>query len=229
MEQHRGLLLIGLLCGLFLAADTERLEQKLRSTNTDERRDAAKALAGMGDEASGAAKALTKALSDKDRFVRRFAAQALGAIGPSVAGSAIEPLARILNQFGETKEVQEAAAVSLGKMGLKGRDPLIAALQSRRLDPSVRQKAADSLGNLGADGASAVPALVQALDDPGTRGAAVGALGQIGPAARGAEKELRGMLENKQFRRDKALKDAVQSALKKISTKQTSQTSKKDS
>ena len=67
-------LIAGLLfAGLAFAADTEALVQKLRSSNPDERREAARALSDLGADAKGATKALTLALADRDRFVRRFA------------------------------------------------------------------------------------------------------------------------------------------------------------
>ena len=86
-------LIAGLLfAGLAFAADTEALVQKLRSSNPDERREAARALSDLGADAKGATKALTLALADRDRFVRRFAAQALGRIKSTKSIKAIEPI-----------------------------------------------------------------------------------------------------------------------------------------
>jgi HEAT repeat protein len=212
--------LVGLLlAGLAIAADLDALVQKLRSTNVDERREAARALAELGPDAKGATKSLTVALSDRDRFVRRFAAQALGAIGPSATGLAVDPLSKLLSAPGEAKEVQEAAAKALGVMGSKAIDPLVTALKNKRLDNSVRQTAAESLGNMREAAVPAVPALIGALDDPSVRAAAVGAIGQIGPPAKSAEKDLREILEDKGLRRDKALRASVQASLKKIGGK----------
>jgi len=104
-------------------------------------------------------------------------------------------------------------------MGSKAVDPLVAALKNKKLDNSVRQKAAESLGNLNEAAVPAVPALIKALEDPAVRAAAVGAIGQIGPSARSAEKELREILEDKGLRRDKALRASVQNSLKKIGGK----------
>ena len=51
-------LIAGLLfAGLAFAADTEALVQKLRSSNPDERREAARALSDLGADAKGATKA----------------------------------------------------------------------------------------------------------------------------------------------------------------------------
>lgn len=208
-----------LLAGLAIAADADALIQKLRSNNVDERREAARGLAEMGPEAKAATKALTVSLSDHDRFVRRFSAQALGAIGPAASAQGIDPLGKLLSNPGESKEVQEAAASALGKMGTKAVDPLVTALKNKKLDNSVRQKAAESLGNLNEAAVPAVPALIKALGDPAVRAAAVGAIGQIGPPARSAEKELREILEDKGLRRDKALRASVQYSLKKIGGK----------
>ncbi len=208
-----------LMAGLAIAADADALIQKLRSSNVDERREAARGLAEMGPEAKAATKALTLSLSDKDRFVRRFSAQALGAIGVPASAQGVEPLGKLLVTSGESKEVQEAAATALGKMGTKAVDPLVAALKNKKLDNSVRQKAAESLGNLNESAVPAVPALIKALEDPAVRASAVGAIGQIGPPARSAEKELREILEDKSLRRDKALRASVQNSLKKIGGK----------
>ena len=208
-----------LFAGLAYAADTDALIQKLRSSNVEERREAARSLAEMGPEAKAAARALTMSLADKDRFVRRFSAQALGAIGTAASAQGVDPLGKLLANTGESKEVQEAAATALGKMGSKAVDPLVAALKNKKLDNSVRQKAAESLGNLNEAAVPAVPALIKALEDPAVRAAAVGAIGQIGPSARSAEKELREILEDKGLRRDKALRASVQNSLKKIGGK----------
>jgi HEAT repeat protein len=60
----------------------------------------------------------------------------------------------------------------------------------------VRWTAGDLLGQLGRNGAAAVPALAGALKDPDAhvRGVAIRALGQIGPAARDAVAPLTGLL-----------------------------------
>lgn len=226
MKPLAPLLVCLLLGGLALAADTDALIQKLKSPNPEERREAAKGLADLGPEAKSAARALTVALGDKDRFVRRFAAQALGAIGQAAAGTASDPLGKAMLSAGESKEVQEAAAQALGSMGSKGLDPLVVAVKTKRLPDSVRQKATESIGNLKGDGVSAVPALMDALQDPVVRFSAVTALGQIGPPAKSAEKQLRDLLENKQLRRDKALRSAVQGSLKKIGGKESVQPKK---
>src|SRR5262249_57715584 len=59
-------------------ADVADLVKKLSSKDNEVRRSAASDLADLGKDAKDAVPALTKALKDKDLYVRRFAAQALG-------------------------------------------------------------------------------------------------------------------------------------------------------
>jgi HEAT repeat protein len=126
------------------------------------RRSAAKALAESGTEAKQAVSALTQALKDKDLFVRRFAAQALGKVGPD-AKAAVPELAALLKNNKEKKEVQEAAAKALGKIGKPGVAALGAAVKDAGLEVLVRKTAANALAELGPEAKDALADLTSAL------------------------------------------------------------------
>lgn len=204
-----------LLTGLAMAADVPALVKQLKSPSTEDRRIAAKELASMRADAKPAVGALVGALGDQDKFVRRFAAQALGEIGPD-ARAGVKGLTSALARTGEAREVQQAAAIALGRIGSDGIPALVGALKDKKLDSSVRSKAAEGIGLLGSAGGPAVGDLTKALGDPDVRMAAVGALAQMGPTAKGSEKALREMAEDKKNKRDKALMGAVKDALKKV-------------
>jgi HEAT repeat protein len=144
------------------AADIDELVKQLKSSDNDARRAAAKALAEAGAEAKSAVDALTKALKDNDLFVRRFAAQALGQVGPD-AKAAAPALAAVLKDNKEKKEVQEAAATALGKIGKPGVSALSAAVKDAKMELLVRKAAANALGEIGPDARDALPALTGTL------------------------------------------------------------------
>jgi HEAT repeat protein len=205
-------------------AEVEGLIKKLKSTDSDERRAAATALAELGAEAKGAVPALTAALKDKDLFVRRYAAQALGAIGAD-ARKSVPGLRALLSD--SRKEVREAAVVALGKVGgPEAVQALAAAVRDGANEPSVRKKAAEALGALGPGARSAVPALTAALTgkakkakktsaDDDVRVEVAAALGAIAkPQDKAAVAALKAVSEGKQ--RNKALKKTATDALRKI-------------
>jgi len=184
-------------------------EARLSSAETEERRDAVMRLGAMArPEASRAAAsalsdpaAIVRAtaaratlslgpdeasnlilplLRDRDEFVRREAAYALGQTR-SLRG--LEALAVAVGADKQAS-VRGAAALSLGQIGAPGAVPALAAALSRRLpaagffnrlrrrkveeDEFVRRAAAVSLGQIG--GREAVPVLVEALSDARTPG-----------------------------------------------------------
>src|SRR5260370_3766385 len=102
------------LIGSVQAADVDDLVKQLKDKETDVRRKAAKELADAGPDAKPAVPMLIAALKDSDLFVRRFSAQALGAIGEESAMPALE---KVVKDANEKKEVQEAAVIAVGKMG----------------------------------------------------------------------------------------------------------------
>ena len=124
--------------------------------------------------------ALMKALEDQDANVRWGAAYALGEIG---AGSvdAIPALVKLLQDNNEV--VRLSATGALGEVGKDAVPILIQALQSEKL--GVQAYVAWALGKIGVPDAIAaiigiLPELIQALQNPVTRGAATGALGEMG-------------------------------------------------
>lgn len=82
-------------------------------------------------------------------------------------------------------------------------------------DARTRQKAVESLGNVGYDNPATVPALITALDDRESRvrGAAVLALLKIGPEAQEAIPALQKMLNDK----DAKVRQYANKALERIS------------
>ncbi len=209
------------------AADLSELTQKLKDKDPDTRRDAARGLAEMGAEAKPAVPALTAALKDSDLFVRRFSAQALGEIGADAQG-AVPGLSAILKDGKEKKEVQEAAALALGKIGPAGIPALMAAVKDHDKEPSVRRNAVLGLSKMGTDAKSAIPTLVSELTgkDGGTKkmpnpdslkSDIVSALGEIATAKDdNAISAIEGLTAGKNGKKDKSLVKAVQDAVKKI-------------
>jgi HEAT repeat protein len=225
--------LVCAICSLGTAARADALDdliKQLKNNDSDLRREAAKRLGEMGADAQKAGPALVTAVkSDKDLFVRRFAAQALGAVGadPKIA---VPALTSLLKE--DTKELTEAAIGSLGKMGADGVSALVDALKKngtakkekgKKKGPAtpdrtafLRAKATQALGEIGPSAKDAVPALVEALKDASIRADAATALGNIGSGAKDAVSALREALTGKGNKKDKAFKDAVNQAIKKI-------------
>jgi len=120
---------------------------------------------------------VTKALEDKDTYVRESAAEALGEIGPD-AKEAIPTLIDLLQD--REAYVRKSAANALGEIGPHAKEAvpaLIIALGDE--DSWVRVYAAEALGKIGVK--EAVPALIGALEDEDkyVRGKAVTALKKI--------------------------------------------------
>jgi HEAT repeat protein len=226
--------ILGAVLGLTLscwpacAADIDDLMGKLKDKDADTRRQAAKALSDAGADAKPALPLLMKGLLDKDVYVRRFSAQALGNIGAD-AQTALPLMKAIIANSQETKEVQEAVVVALGKMGTSGVEILIAALRDGGKDTDVRRKAAESLGTLGTDAHAAVSALTDTLlgkdmagkkkgpANPGDiRIEVVTALGGIANAKDSATIKALEDITTAKGNRNRALKSAASDALKKI-------------
>lgn len=163
-------------------------------------------------------------LRDRDEFVRREAAYALG-LARSPSG--VPALAAAL-EADKQPSVRGAAAVALGQIGDAAAAPALAGALSRRLQASgffnrlrrrkveedefVRRAAAVSLGQLGSR--EAVPVLVEALSNARTpddvRREAARALGLIGDPA--AAPALRSVLSH----RDPYLSRIAFEALRKL-------------
>jgi HEAT repeat protein len=203
---------------------------QLKDRDSDMRRGAAKRLAEMGADAKKAGPALVAAVkNDRDLFVRRFAAQALGAVGADPK-TAVPPLAALLKE--DSKELTEAAITSLGKMGADGVSALVEVVKKKDTSKKdknpkkgpvtpdrsafLRAKAVAALGEIGPEAKAAVPALIDALKDASIRADVATALGNMGSAAKDAVPALREALTGKGNKRDRAFRDAVNQAIRKI-------------
>jgi HEAT repeat protein len=217
MKRFLGLIGIVVCAATAQAADVGELVKQLKSSDTAERRAAAKALEEGGAESKAAVPALIKALKDRDTFVRRFSAQALGAIGPD-ARQAVSALTTTLND--SHKEVQEAAARALGKLGPAGVETLIVIVRDDSRDATMRRQAIDSLNSLGQDAHSAVPTLTELIKEPAAKGKKKAAPGDVrvaaavalGSLATSNDKETIKALEALTDKKSKAPRELRQSA-----------------
>jgi HEAT repeat protein len=157
------------------------------------------ALGGIGPGASGATKTLASRLrTDPDYFVRQYAAETLGRIGPQAA-EAVPELRLALKD--KAVQVRDHAAPALGLIGSKAAQAIPDLLQTMRTDKSnqTRWLAAHSLTQIGMQGQkSAVPLLIEGLADEDVNvvfHCAV-ALGQIGPDAKAALAALERVQKN---------------------------------
>lgn len=236
-----------------LQREIERLRARLSSSDTEERREAVTRLGAMARAdssraalpalkdaavivrataarailslpATEAAAALLPLLADKDEFVRRETAYALG---QTRSRTAVEALATALARDREAG-VRGAAAVALGQIGDEAATPVLTEAIGRRIARSgflnrirfrrteenefVRRSAAVALGQL--KSRAAVPALINALaneragDD--VRREAARALGLIGDPA--AIPTLRAALAT----RDPYLSEIASEAIRKL-------------
>jgi len=196
------------------AEDTNKLILQLKNKDPEIRRVAAKTLGENGADEPKIVEALIHGLQDKDTFVRRFSAQSLGNL-KTQNKDAIPALAVLLNNSEEKKENQNAAAISLGKIGASSFSVLHSAFLDKSKPTNIREKAIEAIGTLGKDGKSAVPDLMETLKDNDLRFASAVALGKIGSEAKQAKESLKLIVEDKK-QRDKSFKDAASDALKNI-------------
>jgi HEAT repeat protein len=219
---------LGVVLGL-PGASIEDLIKQARSKDSDERRNAFKDLAEASPEASQVLPTLMDGLKDPDKYVRRFAAQALGKLEDLDGKKVLPTLSKMAGDKNEQKEVQEAVVAAMGKMGTDAVVPLTKVLKDHDKDLSVRQRAADSLGIIGPPGAkTAVPVLLEVMNEKGDmkkkgmpnlegsiRVDAIAALGKIASKKDDAAvKALETLAAEKN--KDKNFKAAVNSALKAI-------------
>jgi HEAT repeat protein len=149
------------------------------------------ALGQVGSAALRAVPALIKALGDGDRRVRWNVEKVLAAMGePALKGI-------ISGTSDESPDVRMGCAATLERMGLaaeKALPDLIRLIGDG--DARVRMRAARALGavgSAGADAAATVVALQKALADKAwpVRWAAARSLGELGPMAKPALRDLR--------------------------------------
>lgn len=213
------------------ASEVSDLIKQLKDSDVENRRIAAKSLGESGSAAKEAVPALIVALKDPDRFVRRFAAQALEEIGPE-AKSAVPTLHAMLAAGKDRKEVLDAVAKALGKIG---GDPssvttLTATLKDTKADMDVRRQSAEVLGKLGSQAKSAIPALVGVLKLPAKKGQmpagfndlrteAINALVEIATSDDKTVVDALTEISTSKDNRDRGLNRIVKDALKKIKAK----------
>ncbi|GIW86414.1 MAG: hypothetical protein KatS3mg108_0738 [Isosphaeraceae bacterium] len=167
------------------------LADALRHHNPFVREQAALALRSMGPAASAAVPDLIDSLADEVPYVREKAAEALGAIGPP-AEVAIPRLIRLLGEdFGL---VLDASALALAALGPPAVPSLVGLLKHEV--GGTRAYAALALGKIGPAAASAVPDLIDLIEEPHRFAwlSGIESLGRIGPAAAGASPALVGSL-----------------------------------
>lgn len=207
-----------LVCVSFTWANLDENIKKLASTDASDRREAAQGLVEeVGPKSTKAIKPLIKALNDKDRFVRRFAAQALGKIG-SAASEAVPALERMLQDDrsvrpaallalskmgpsavpalaraagkGNAEDVQEQAIDALAAAGKAGLQPLLNVIGDNAVSGTLRRKALASVQRMGRDaGSSAVPVITEVVKNPKTRDRMLRqeAVGALGTLARSTD------------------------------------------
>jgi len=144
-------------------APVPELVAQLQDKDNDVRRAAARQLGEAGADAREAIPALIRALKDEDAYVRRFAALALGDIR-SDPKTVVPALIAVLNKPGERKEVQEAAATALGKLGGGGAEALGKVVVDGDREVMVRRRAIEALGAIGPPAHAALPELTEVLN-----------------------------------------------------------------
>ncbi len=167
---------------------------------------AAELLGKVGAGAEAAGSSLIAALQDPDAHVRSVASAAVPKAGVPV-DVAVPALLELLRQernpvhVRALSEYREAAkpGQSIIDRGRKAVLPLLEEiLANSQLDSETRWNAARAIGKVGPQAASAVPALLVALQDPAAtiREHAAEALGDIGPPAAEAVQGLASVLDD---------------------------------
>jgi esterase/lipase superfamily enzyme/HEAT repeat protein len=153
------------------------------------RRPAIDSLAAYGKAAGEAVPVLVSFLDHEDVYLGAAAAEALGKIG-GTPHEAIAPLIRIAEHVDAHLDMQAAAAAALADIGPAAVDALIERLEAA--GEHDRARAAATLARIGPRAADAVAPLTQILhnDSDKVRRYAAIALGELGPASRGAVDDL---------------------------------------
>jgi HEAT repeat protein len=146
-----------------------------------------------GETVRSLAQSLSRALGDRDRFVRWASARTLGKIGPvkSLERGAVAGLARMLND--EDVDLRKMAAVALEQYGPAGEAAIPALIRTvGEGDVEVRIAAMRALIAMGKAAGGATQAIAVGLSDSNVRvrRAAADALSRLGPEARSATAAL---------------------------------------
>jgi HEAT repeat protein len=181
----------------------------LTEQNPAVRTKVARCLVKMNRPNAEVVEALGQALKAKDSSTRREAAAVLSDLGPK-AEEAVGPLTAAVKDSDDV--VRREAVEALAKIGGNKIKDAVPALVPALKEAETHNAAIDALG---AAGASAVPPLITALDDPDheVREGAAQALGKIGPAASDALRALRFSASND---KDAGVRAAAKEALKSI-------------
>ena len=181
---------VGVLLVYLIALGCSRVPElvtQMENPDVEVRRAAVHDLARLDPPPSSAISALEVALDDSDSEVRRTATITLGNMGAE-AESAIPALTRLFEHEEFATRFAAALAVQRIDPTNTGFQPvLIETLEAGEVGTIV------AVGEMGADGAWAIPHLEELLKhrDPNARILAAQSLGQIGPAAETAEPALR--------------------------------------
>jgi HEAT repeat protein len=174
--------------------------------------------------AAAAARGLTRALTDPDRFVRWAAARTLGKTaplndaqdGPQVEAAAVAGLARLLSDRDPDVRLRTALALEHFGKAAQSAVPALAVAASRG-DLEARISASHAIEMIGGHAAEAVPALALGLTDPSVRlrRTVASALDAYGADARQARPALNRALADD----DPEVRRLVSNALIKIGTR----------
>ncbi len=164
------------------------------SADLDVRQRAATILGRIGPEARDAMAALIESVVDRDRDMRNGAIRALKQIDPHwlTHEATRQAIPMLIEKLGSRSDgVRNTAKLVLSTIGAPAVPDLIRALSNAE-DDQHQGLAAETLGRIGADAASAVAPLNQALnsDHLHVRRLAAEALGRIGAAAEPAVTNL---------------------------------------
>jgi len=176
--------------GMSAAPAVPSLIKALSDSNADVRWHAARAISAIGPEASEAVPELTELLEDPDAHVRAHAASALGMFGQA-SKSAVPQLAKAVTDADPTVRREAVQALRAIRPGPDVILPILTRLLGDS-DPSVVLRAIDAISEVGKP---AVPALIQAVDNPRMRFWAVLVLNNLGPDAAEAIPSLLRALE----------------------------------
>ena len=206
-----GLLAAGL---LFVASGcgdpTERIVSQLSDASATVRLAAARSLVDNPNPDERVLKGLSACVADSDAQVRFFAIQALAKCGAS-ARTSVPALKSALAD--PEKQNRIAAAFALLRIDPSDRafEPVLVSAMREGDGKTLLE-----VGQLGADGAWAVPTLVALLNHPTTQVRVLAAtdLGRIGPTAASAKGALQAALKDP----NAAVKHAAQAALERIET-----------